>query len=153
MPNGAGCARMRSSCAFPNFSVFDRNFHPVRLSSGVMLVANLLFLCLVHVYTFSTVHRSHQSRQGDPQESLLSLFLMAENDLVLRIIASALCLSIVSYLAGLIPWRARSHGHRLPPGPTGLPFVGHILHMRRPALWEALDELCRTYGKLRCRAV
>ncbi|TFK81999.1 cytochrome P450 [Polyporus arcularius HHB13444] len=53
---------------------------------------------------------------------------------------------VLSYTVSLVKWRRRSRGHPLPPGPRGLPYIGNIVHMRKPELWKAHKELCKKYG-------
>ncbi|RPD62673.1 CyP450 monooxygenase [Lentinus tigrinus ALCF2SS1-7] len=52
----------------------------------------------------------------------------------------------ISYALSVLQWRARKRGLRFPPGPTSLPFVGNIAHMRKPEPWKAHRTLCDTYG-------
>lgn len=59
----------------------------------------------------------------------------------------ALAISILLlYLIAAAGWRARSHGRPLPPGPTSLPFIGNVVHMRLPELWKAHQRLSDSYG-------
>ncbi|RPD62674.1 cytochrome P450 [Lentinus tigrinus ALCF2SS1-7] len=57
-------------------------------------------------------------------------------------------LLILTYVVSYARWQARSHGRPLPPGPKCLPLVGNIFHMRKPELWKAHRELCKTYGDI-----
>ena len=53
----------------------------------------------------------------------------------------------ISYTLSVFRWRARRRGLPFPPGPSSFPFMGNILHMRKPEPWRAHRVLCETYGR------
>ena len=59
---------------------------------------------------------------------------------------SLIAFFVVSYVVSLVKWRRRSRGYPMPPGPKSLPYIGNIVHMRKPELWKAHKELCKQYG-------
>ncbi|KAI0699910.1 cytochrome P450 [Cerioporus squamosus] len=52
---------------------------------------------------------------------------------------------VLSYIVSFLKWRKRSRGYPLPPGPKSLPYIGNVVHMRKPELWKAHKELCKQY--------
>lgn len=63
--------------------------------------------------------------------------------------ALALLILIFAYSLSLAQWHRRSRGLPLPPGPRSWPFIGNLVHMRKPEPWKSHHELCQLYGEWR----
>ncbi|KAI0754719.1 O-methylsterigmatocystin oxidoreductase [Daedaleopsis nitida] len=72
------------------------------------------------------------------------LSALSFSDIVIVLVA----ISVVTYTVSWLRWRARTRGLPLPPGPWSLPWIGNVLYMSRPNLWEENAELHKRYGEV-----